>query len=92
MLGGNQAADGKTLWVNSAYANGVYIYTLPDLKPDGYVKTGNVPDWITFTPGKAFVANSGSNSVSVIDIATHKELTQIPVGQVPKRNTTAVLP
>ena len=32
------------------------------------------------------------NSVSVVDIATRKELTQIPVGQVPKRNITAVLP
>jgi YVTN family beta-propeller protein len=30
--------------------------------------------------------------VSVIDVATRKELMQIPVGQVPKRNITAVLP
>jgi YVTN family beta-propeller protein len=38
------------------------------------------------------VANAGSNSVSVVDVAAHKELMQIPVGQVPKRNITAVLP
>jgi len=51
-------------------------------------------DAVTGTPdGKRFyVANAGSNSVSVIDVATRKELTQIPVGQVPKRNITAVLP
>jgi hypothetical protein len=30
--------------------------------------------------------------VSVIDITSMKEVTRIPVGQVPKRNITAVLP
>jgi hypothetical protein len=30
--------------------------------------------------------------VSVVDVAAHKELMQIPVGQVPKRNTTLVMP
>ena len=57
-------------------------------------KVGHHPDWVTLTPDgkRAYVANAGSNSVSVVDIATHKELTQIPVGQVPKRNITAVLP
>jgi hypothetical protein len=28
----------------------------------------------------------------VVDVAARKELMQIPVGQVPKRNITAVLP
>ena len=42
--------DGKTLMVNSSIANAVFIYSLPDLKVQGYVKTGDVPDWITFTP------------------------------------------
>ncbi len=87
------APDGKTLWVDSSYANAVFIYTLPDLQPSGYVKTGAVPDWITFTPdNKVYVANSGSNSVSVIDIATRKEIGRIPVGEVPKRNGTVVIP
>jgi len=88
------APDGKTLWVNSSPNNGVFIYSLPDLKPLGYVKTGEVPDWITFTPdGKMiYIANSGSNSVSAIDTATHKEVARIPVGEVPKRNGTVVLP
>jgi YVTN family beta-propeller protein len=49
---------------------------------------------VTLTPdGKtAYVANAGSNSVSVVDVKSMKEITRIPVGQVPKRNTTAVLP
>ena len=49
---------------------------------------------IVFTPDgkRLYVANAGSNSVSVVDVAARKELLQIPVGQVPKRNITAVLP
>jgi YVTN family beta-propeller protein len=86
------APDGKTLWVNSSYANAVFIYSLPDLQVQGYVKTGAVPDWITFTPDKVYVANSGANSVSVIDLATRKETSRIPVGEVPKRNGTVVIP
>jgi YVTN family beta-propeller protein len=86
--------DGKTLGVLSKMNTRVYFYSLPDLKLMGDTKVGHHPDWVTGTPdGKRFyVANAGSNSVSVIDVATRKELMQIPVGQVPKRNMTAVLP
>jgi len=86
--------DGKTLGVLSKMNSRIYFYSLPDLKLQGESKVGHHPDWVTGTPdGKRFyVANAGSNSVSVIDVATRKELMQIPVGQVPKRNITAVLP
>ena len=86
--------DGKTLGVLSKMNSRIYSYSLPDLKLIGDAKVGHHPDWVTGTPdGKRwYVANAGSNSVSVIDIATRKELMQIPVGQVPKRNITAVLP
>jgi YVTN family beta-propeller protein len=86
--------DGKTLWVNSSIANAVFIYSLPDLKVLGYVKTGLVPDWITFTPDSKmiYIANSGANTVSAIDIASRKEVARIPVGEVPKRNGTVVVP
>jgi YVTN family beta-propeller protein len=80
--------DGKTLWVDSALANAVFVYSLPDLQVLGYVRTEQVPDWLAFTPdGKElYVANSGSNSVSVIDTTTRKQVAVIPVGEVPKRN------
>jgi len=86
--------DGKTLGVLSKMNTKVYFYSLPDLKLLGESKVGHHPDWLTFTPDgkRVYVANAGSNSVSVVDVATHKELMQIPVGQVPKRNITAVLP
>jgi YVTN family beta-propeller protein len=86
--------DGKTLGVLSKMNTRIYFFSLPDLKLQGESKVGHHPDWVTGTPdGKLFyVANAGSNSVSVVDVAARKELMQIPVGQVPKRNITAVLP
>jgi len=49
---------------------------------------------VTLTPdGKtAYVACAASNLVSVVDIKSMKEVTRIPVGEVPKRNFTAVAP
>jgi YVTN family beta-propeller protein len=86
--------DGKTLWVDSSLNNKVYCYSLPDLKLLGEVVVGRTPDWLTFTPDsrKVYVSNAGANSVSSIDVKSMKELTRIKVGQVPKRNITAVLP
>jgi YVTN family beta-propeller protein len=87
-------ADGKMLVVNSRLNSAVYAYSLPDLKLLGSVDVGTAPDWVTLTPDskRAYVANAGSNSVSVVDLAALKEVTRIPVGQVPKRNITAMLP
>jgi YVTN family beta-propeller protein len=86
------APDGKTLWTCSKVNSAVYAYSLPDLKLLGGVHVGDHPDWLTFTPDstRVYVANAGSNSVSAVDIATRKEIARIPVGQVPKRNITAV--
>jgi YVTN family beta-propeller protein len=100
LVGGNEShgmaitSDGKTLNVNSRLNTAIYSYSLPDLKLLGSTDVGLSPDWVTLTPDgkKAYVANAGSNSVSVVDIKSMKELTRIPVGQVPKRNITAVLP
>jgi hypothetical protein len=38
------------------------------------------------------VACAGANYVTVVDVKSMKAVTHIPVGQVPKRNITAVLP
>ncbi len=86
--------DGNTLWVNSSLNSKVYAYSLPGLKLLGAVDVGRTPDWLTFTPDsrKVYVANAGSNSVSAIDVKSMKEVARIKVGQVPKRNVTAVLP
>ena len=87
-------ADNTRLIVDSRLNSAVYVYSLPDLKLQGAVDVGVAPDWVTLTPdGKtAYVANAGSNSVSVVDAVNMREITRIPVGQVPKRNITARLP
>jgi YVTN family beta-propeller protein len=86
--------DGKMLWVDSSVASGVFVYSLPDLKLLGNVATGSTPDWLTFTPDSRFVyvANAGENYVSAIDTQRLKEVARIPVGEVPKRNGTVILP
>ena len=88
-------ADQKTLVVCSRLNNYLYAYSLPDLKPLGGAELGGKgAAWVTLTPdGKtAYVANPVTNDVSVIDIKSLKEVTRIPVGFVPKRNTTGFLP
>jgi len=99
-VGGNEShgmavtADGKIVVVNSRLNSSLYAYSIPELLLLGSTEVGKSPDWVTLTPdGKlAYVANAASNSVSVVDVKSMKEITRIPVGEVPKRNTTAVLP
>lgn len=98
--GGNEShgmavtSDEKMLVVNSRLNSSIYYYSLPDLKLIGSTGVGRSPDWVTLTPDgrTAYVANAASNSVSVVDIKSMKEIMRIPVGEVPKRNITAVLP
>ena len=88
-------SDGKTLVVCSRLNNYLYSYSLPELKVLGGAElTGKGAGWVTLTPdGKtAYVANPVTNDVSVVDIKSMKEVTKIPVGFVPKRNTTGFLP
>jgi YVTN family beta-propeller protein len=85
--------DGKILFATSKVYSQLYAYSLPDLKPLGTLHVGQHPEWLTFSPdGKqVYVAAAGDNSVTVVNTATLKVITRIPVGQVPKRNGTALL-
>ena len=84
----------KTLWATSKWYGYAFQYSLPDLKLMKSIKVGMDPEWLTFTPdGKSmYVACAGSNWVAVVDVAAQKVVARIPVGQVPKRNITAVTP
>ena len=100
------APDNKTLWVTSIPNNAVYEYSLADLKLVGKVDLPSekiagraaplsaVANWVTFTPDgrELFVSNSGIRSVSVVDTVAMKVIKVIPVGEVPKRNNTLVIP
>ena len=85
--------DGRQLWSTSKPNDHVYAWSLPDLHYLGGVPVGHHPDWLTMTPDSRYVysANAGSNDVSVIDTRAMKEIARITVGQVPKRNHTAVI-
>jgi YVTN family beta-propeller protein len=86
--------DGKTLVVCSRLNNALYAYSLPDLKVIGTADLGGKgAAWVTLTPdGKtAYVAMAVTNDVSAVDVKSMKEVARIPVGYVPKRNTTAML-
>ncbi len=85
--------DGRQLWSTSKPNNHVYAWSLPDLEFLGGVLVGHHPDWLTMTPDSRYLysANAGSNNVSVIDTQTMTEIARITVGQVPKRNHTAVI-
>jgi YVTN family beta-propeller protein len=86
--------DGKTLFATSKWYGYVFAYSMPDLKLLGSVPGGDDPDWLTFTPDSksVYVACAGANYVTVVDVKSLKPVTHIAVGQVPKRNITAVLP
>jgi YVTN family beta-propeller protein len=88
-------SDGKTLLVCSRINNALYAYSLPELKPIGGADLGGKgAAWVTVTPDgkRAYVAMAVTNDVSVVDVSSLKEIARIPVGFVPKRNTTAILP
>ena len=87
------APDGKTLWVCSRPNGQVYVYSLPDLKLLGGVPVGKRPDWLTFTPDsrRVYVATESTDSVTVIDVPSRKEVTRVTVGDSPKRNITMVI-
>jgi len=86
--------DQKVLVVCSRLNNALYTYSLPELNLTGTTFLGGMgAAWVTLTPdGKtAYVANAVTNNVSAVDVKTMKEIALIPVGFVPKRNSTGLL-
>jgi YVTN family beta-propeller protein len=99
------APDGKSLWVTSIPNNAVYVYSLadltlsgevalPSLKLRGHEPISAVANWVTFTPDSktVYISNAALRSVSAIDTASMKLIAVVPVGEVPKRINTLVIP
>lgn len=87
--------DQKTLVACSRLNNALYSYSLPDVKLAGTAYlSGRGCAWVTVTPDgkRAYAADPVGNQTLVVDIPTMKEVARIPVGQVPKRNHTMVIP
>jgi YVTN family beta-propeller protein len=85
--------DGSTLWVTSKYYGYVAAYSLPELKLLKVVPVGSHPEWLTIPPDgrNLYVAIAGDDAVVVIDNRTMSVVKRIPVGAVPKRNTSGML-
>jgi YVTN family beta-propeller protein len=85
--------NGKQLWSTSKVYGYAYVYSLPEMKELARVYVGQHPEWVTFSlDGRlVYVAAAGDNVTFVVDTKTFKEVSRIPVGQVPKRNLTAIL-
>jgi YVTN family beta-propeller protein len=87
--------DQKILVACSRLNNALYSYSLPDVKLAGTAYlSGKGCAWVTVTPDgkRAYAADPVGNQTLVVDIPTMKEVARIPVGQVPKRNHTMVIP
>jgi YVTN family beta-propeller protein len=84
---------GKVLWVTSKYYAYVATYSIPDFKLMKIIPVGSHPEWLTIPPdGKnIYVAVAGDDATVVVDIKTQKVVGKIPVGFVPKRNTSGML-
>ena len=80
-------ADGKVLIANGSMYDLVAFFALPEMKLLGWIPVGDDPNWITLTPDgkRAYVSNRASDELSVIDLATRKEVTRIKVGKYPQR-------
>ena len=85
--------DGKTLWSTSKYYDYVAAFSLPDYKLVKILEVGSHPEWLTIPPdGKdMYVGCAGTDSTDVIDTKTMKVIGRIPVGSVPKRNTSGLI-
>src|SRR4029077_258789 len=85
--------DEKVLWVTSKWYDYVAAYSLPDLKLLKVVEVGLHPEWLTIPPdGKdLYVAVAGKDATVVVDNKTLEVVKTIPVGAVPKRNTSGML-
>ena len=86
--------DDRLLVVTSVVGNYVGLFAVPGNRLLGTVTTGKAPNWVTFRhDGQVcYVSNAGSDDVSVVDLAARKEVARIPVGKMPKRLVTIVVP
>lgn len=81
------APDDSEVWTTewNGTKGTVVVLAGGDLAPRAQVEVGKMPAEVTFSPDgtRAFVCNSGSGTVSVIDVAAKTVVKEIPVGDTP---------
>jgi DNA-binding beta-propeller fold protein YncE len=85
--------DGKILWAASKWYGYVAAYSIPEYKLLKVVEVGSHPEWLTIPPGgkDLYVALAGDDATAVVDNHDLRLVKKIPVGAVPKRNTSGAL-
>jgi YVTN family beta-propeller protein len=75
--------DRRTLW--TSVADGVTVYSLPDLRKVTTVPVGKGAGEIVFMADgrRALVTSEIDGSMSVVDALAYREMTRVPVGQGP---------
>ena len=86
-------ADQSAVWVVSRVSGRVVGWTLPDLEWIGGVDVG-VSSWLTSTPDSRYlyVATTGRDETTVVDLETLTVVDRIKVGDSPKRMRTFYVP
>lgn len=87
-------ADGSKLCVAGTMDNYVTIVDAKTLKPAGPLVDANKPYWATVTPSgdACLISESEDDSVTVVDFATGKKVTEVPVGNHPQRVRLGYVP
>jgi len=76
--------DGRRVVVTNQHAGTVSIVDAEALSVAATVPVGRYPEGVAILGGRAYVANWFSDDVSVIDLATLKEMGRIPVAEGPR--------
>jgi YVTN family beta-propeller protein len=90
--------DQREVWSTDVNHDTVFVYdrTSDPIRFVTRVPTGKGPYWIAFSPdGKfGYASNQGDATISVIDVATHREISRIalPGGSVPKTSLAVNVP
>ncbi|HEY7314032.1 MAG TPA: hypothetical protein VH643_32075 [Gemmataceae bacterium] len=88
--------DQKEIWECDVEHHDVHVYDITGETPKqiATIPIGTQVYWLTFTPdGKTcYVSARGGNAVAVVDTATKKVTTRLPVGKAPKRLIVVSVP
>jgi len=79
--------DNRWLWLVSTYSNKLFLISIPEHRVEKVLPLHQTyTHMVHITPdgSRAYVANIGSNNITIVDVATQSVITHIPVGKEPE--------
>ncbi|AKJ32141.1 YncE family protein [Caldimonas brevitalea] len=88
------SGDERRLCLAGTIDNYVAIVSVPEMRTEAVLPSGNLPYWATTSPDGAhcFVSNSRDHTVSVIEYAGAREVARVQVDSFPQRSRLGRLP